>query len=88
MGNSKLCIHDDFSVKKCYCSRKLANQSAALDKRWTTQIVLNSNGTTDAGEWPHCKVLNILKERFIMRSCCFSLAAGSTDDHGDTSLRG
>ena len=84
MGNSKLCIHDDFSVKKCYCSRKLADQRAALDKRWTTQIVLNSNGTTDAGEWPHCKVLNILKERFVafqFNSTDFLICQRNTQKH-------
>ena len=36
MGNSKLRIHDDLSVKRFYCSRELASQGAALDKRWTT----------------------------------------------------
>lgn len=36
MGNSKLRIRDDLSVKRFYCSRELASQGAALDKRWTT----------------------------------------------------
>ena len=36
MENTNKRIHDNFSIKKSYCSRELANQRAALDRRRTT----------------------------------------------------
>ena len=36
MENTNKRIHDNFSIKKSYCSRELANQRAALDRGRTT----------------------------------------------------
>ena len=32
MENTNKRVHDNFSIKKSYCSRELANQRAALDR--------------------------------------------------------
>ena len=36
MENTNKRVHDNFSIKKSYCSRELANQRAALDRGRTT----------------------------------------------------